>query len=284
MAGVVERSERVGLVDEQNPAHSLVHSLVHVLVRLVGVGAYDVLAAFLDDPVDLAYSHRLEEFAEHSRHGGLARAWVSGQDDVHGTDRGLASELHPALLEAHFLRKFPKGLLDTLHPDKGVKLLHHALHRNLLRAVRPGYVLPGQDFARAGIFIITHFRRSGAKPLEASVEGVAHIAGVAEGVGAAKVHPLEEFPDLLRSLFGEGQPLLSHHVKEYLSEFLAVVILELDLLLEPRVQSRVGTEEGGHLLGVAGDYADEVSGPVLKVRQYGVDGLLPDLVVVSLFQ
>ncbi len=25
-----------------------------------------------------------------------------------------------------------RALLDTLHPDKGVKLLHHALHRNLL--------------------------------------------------------------------------------------------------------------------------------------------------------
>ena len=284
MAGVVERSEGVGLVNEKDSAHRLVHSLVHVLVRLVGVGAYDVLAALLDDTVCGAYSHSLEQLAEHSGHGGLARAWVSGQDDVHGTDRCLASELHPALLETHLLRKIPQGFLDGLHSDERVQLLHHAFHRDLLRAVRPGDVLPGQDFARAGIFIITQTRRSGAEPLEAAVECVAHLAGVAEGVGAAQVHPLKIFPHLARCLVRKGQPLLFHHIQEYLGEFLAIVVLELYLLLESGVESGVGAQEHRHLLGVAGDYADEVSGPVLKVRQQGVYGLLADLVVIPLLQ
>ena len=284
VARVVERCERIGLVYEKDSAHRLVHSLVHVLVRLVGVGAYDVLAALLDDTVCGAYSHGLEQLAEHSGHGCLSSSGVSGEDDVHRTDRSLASELHPALLETHLLRKIPQGFLDGLHSDERVQLLHHAFHRDLLRAVRPGDVLPGQDFARAGIFIITQTRRSGAEPLEAAVEGVAHLAGIAEGVGAAQVHPLKIFPHLARCLVRKGQPLLFHHIQEYLGEFLAIVVLELYFLLESGIESRVGAQEHRHLLGVAGDYADEVSGPVLKVRQQGVYGFLTNLVVVSLLE
>lgn len=141
------------------------------------------------------------------------------QDDVHGTDRGLASELHPALLETHLLRKIPQGFLDRTHSDERVQLLHHALRRNLLRAVRPGYVLPGQDFARAGIFIITHFRRSGAKPLKLLSKALRTSRALPKVSVRPRYIRSKNFPTFSEASSVRVQPLLSHHVKEYLSEF-----------------------------------------------------------------
>ena len=80
--------------------------------------------------------------------------------------------------------------------------------------------------------------------------------------------------------------LINHHtllrgqVDEYLRQLVRVIVVEVDGLREPALQSGIRVDEGVHLLGVASNDAHELTSVVFQSLQQGVDGLAAKRVVV----
>ena len=284
LAHLVDRGERIRLVDEQHAAHGFVHGFVHLLRGFIGIAGHYVLAALFHNPVGGADAHGLEEFAEHTGDRGLAGAGVAGQEYVDGTDRSLAALFHSLALETHFFGEQADGGLHRAHTDELVELPDDLLHSEVLALVVAHDVGPGEDSAFLLIFLLGQRGHPAVEAGEAALEDVAHLAGVAEDVGAREVHALEVLVYLACGFLVEGVAFSGEHAHEYFLEFGSGVVLELDFLVEARVEAGVGAQEAGHLAGVAGDDADEVSAAVLQEGEQGVDGLLAGVVVVVLLE
>ena len=109
------------------------------------------------------------------------------------------------------------------------------------------------------------------------VEGVTHIAGVAEGVSASQIHPFE---DLGKHLVGSGIKgesgvlvVASKHHAEQLLQFFGVVVGKLDGDIAARLNAFVHADEFVHILGITSEDADEFALAVFKYGQQGVDGI-----------
>ena len=272
-AGIVDRGEAVGLVDEEQLAHGEVAVLGHVLARTVLVLAHDVLALTLDDVGRGEQLHGVEDLAELAGHGGLARAGVTCQDDVElhrllGLQSEVETLIHVCLLGGYLAHE----VLDGLHAHEvAVELCHNLIDVELTERV--GALDVGT--AEQTVLGLALGEQTLAVALQGTLEGRHHLTGVAEVLRAALVHLLEELADMRLGVGIEAVVLLLEFLAEDMGELLGGVVGELQPFVEAGGDAGVGIEEVEHLLGIACDDTDELAAQLLDGLQQRVDSLAP---------
>ena len=116
--------------------------------------------------------------------------------------------------------------------------------------------------------------------LDSLVEDATGLAGIAEVLVPAQVELFELAVDGSLSIVADGKVLVGSEVEEYLRQFVGSIVIEMDGLGEAALQTGVRVDEVVHLVGISGNYADELSSVVLQTLQQGVDGFSAERVTV----
>ena len=95
------------------------------------------------------------------------------------------------------------------------------------------------------------------------LEGRAHFACVGEIARPTGVHLLEILRQERLRFVVERHAVLRYHAAENLRQFVGVIVMELDGLVESRLKAGVGTDEIRHLFVVTGGDAYELAAAVL---------------------
>ncbi len=256
----------VSLVQEKHASHGLVYGRFHVLGALALDGGDNLGGGLFRNPVCGSYAKGLENLSESAGYRGLARSWISREDEIEPCKAFPSlSKLNEALLNRHFLRNPPYGILHLRHSHKGIHLLHHFLHGNALHGILSGNVGISQD--------IVLLSACGCV-LDCRIKEVPHLTGVAKGVRTLKIHFLADARQHFIGLRVQGKHFLEvvflKHQAEELLQFLCVIVRELYGNVAAGRDTRISAHKLSHFLGVACHYAHELSAAVLKNGKKGV--------------
>ena len=263
----IHRVEVICLIQEEYASHRFVDGGIHILRRLVHVLAYDIVRDLFCHPVCRSHSQSLEYSAEGTRHTGLSRAGISCQDDVESCQSFLGiAQLNQFLLHGSLLHYEPYRLLNSLHTDESVQLLHYCLDSYVLRSILAHQVRVAQS-------VICSFSQTQA--LHSQIEEIPDLTGVAESIPALEVHPVEYLRKHLPGLIIKGENrvliIVCEQSAEYLLQFSGVVVGEFYGDIATGRDARIHADEIPHFPGVTRHNADKISLAVFKKVEQSID-------------
>ena len=240
----------------------------------------------------------MEHFAHFSCDRCFSCAGIAGKDEVHGQLLHLSCTHSGPLLHEHALHgESAYGVLHRLHANEGVEFVEHLVEWACLCTLSHWQVFGfqlvhflfleeslAQSVAHHHARLAHHLHQSLALLFHCLVEDAPCLSCIAEVLVAPQIELLELALYGRLHIFGDGELLRVGHVDEYLGQLFGLVVVEMYGLREAALQSGVRVDEVVHLVGVAGNNADELASVVLQAFQQRVDGLAAERVVVARMQ
>ena len=260
VASLADGSQRVGFINKQDAAQSLVAEAVDDLRRLALIRTDHLGTVNLDHMSAVQIADGCQYLAQLAGYRCLARSWVTRQDDVHRQLFLFAqASFSPLQTVLHRVSYLTYGLLHSVHADEVVQVVQYLVKCPFFRYISLDVVL-------LNLGRVCSPADEGGEDVFGRLHGEMSIA---EGFVLHLDLVLEEACQLLVSLgavVGDAVLLLQLHLGD-VAQLLTVGRGQAERVLEPVLHSRVALQEIVKSLGKSRHDDDGVVVPLVHLHK-----------------